>query len=116
MNDCARFEYREADLLLNKVYGKALQYMTDDLTRAQKRGDQRQIKYEEAAMTSLKEAERAGLSYRDIECRAAGQRYSKSVWALQAMRRQERADVWAARARQERKSHWRTDRKNRALH
>jgi len=116
MNDCANFEYREADVLLNKVYGKALQYMTDDLTRAQKRGDQRQIKYEEAAMTSLKEAERAWLSCRDIQCRAAGQRYSKSVWALQAMRRQERAYVWAARARQERKSHWRTDRKNRALH
>ena len=75
MNDCATFEYRRTDALLSKVYGKALQYMADDLARAQKAGDQRQTKYERTAITSLKEAERAWLSYRDIQCKAAGQQY-----------------------------------------
>ena len=44
MDDCAAFEYKQADAHLNKVYGKAVQYMADDLVRAQKKNDQRQIK------------------------------------------------------------------------
>jgi len=75
MNDCAAFEYKRADEHLNEVYRKATQYMTDDLARAQQHGDQRQIKYEETAIARLKEAERAWLSYRDIQCKAAGQQY-----------------------------------------
>ena len=75
MNDCATFEYRRTDALLNRVYSKAVQYMADDLARAQKARDQRQMKYEQTAETSLKEAERAWLSYRDIQCKAAGQQY-----------------------------------------
>ena len=47
LEDCAASLYKEADVHLNKVYRKLVQYMTDDLTRAQKRGDQNQIKYEE---------------------------------------------------------------------
>ena len=42
MDDCAAFEYKEADAHLNKVYRKAVQYMTDDLERTQKQGDQKQ--------------------------------------------------------------------------
>ena len=49
--------------------------MTDDLARAQKRGDERQIKYEETRIASLKEAERTWISYRDIQCKAAAQQY-----------------------------------------
>lgn len=75
MDNCAAFEYKQADAHLNNVYRKALQYMTDDLTRAQQRGDQRQIKYEETAIASLKEAERTWVSYRDIQCTAATQQY-----------------------------------------
>jgi uncharacterized protein YecT (DUF1311 family) len=75
MNDCAAFEYRQADAHLNRVYRKAMQYMTDDLAQVQKTGDQTQMKYEQSGIASLKEAERAWLSYRDIQCKAAGQRY-----------------------------------------
>ena len=75
MNDCAAFEYRQADAHLNRVYRKAMQYMTDDLARLQKTGDQTQIKYEQSGIASLKEAERVWLSYRDIQCKGAGQRY-----------------------------------------
>ena len=75
MDDCAAFRYKQADAHLNKVYRKAVQYMTDDLARAQKKGDERQIKYEEAAMASLKEAERTWISYRDIQCKAAAHQY-----------------------------------------
>jgi uncharacterized protein YecT (DUF1311 family) len=75
MVDCAAFEYTQADTRLNKVYRKAMQYMTNDLARAQKAGDQTQIKYEQMGIESLKEAERAWLSYRDIQCKAAGQQY-----------------------------------------
>jgi len=75
MDDCAAFEYKQADARLNSVYRKAVQYMTDDLTRARARGDQKQIKYEETAIASLKEAERTWLSYRDIQCKAAAQQY-----------------------------------------
>ena len=75
MDKCAGFQYKQADAHLNKVYRKALQYMTDDLVRAQERGDQKQIKYEETGIASLKEAERTWISYRDIHCNAAAQRY-----------------------------------------
>src|SRR5215475_1287773 len=75
MDGCAAIEYKRADAHLNKVYRKTMQYMTDDLIRAQKQNDQAQIEYEETAMASLKEAERTWLSYRDIQCRAAAQQY-----------------------------------------
>ena len=75
MNDCAAFEYQQADAQLNRVYRKALQYMTDDLTRARQENNQQQIKYEETAIASLKETERTWLSYRDIQCKAAAQQY-----------------------------------------
>ena len=76
MDDCAAFEYKQADAHLNRVYGKALQYMTDDLARVKQSSDEKQIKYEETAMASLKKAERAWLSYRDIQCKAAAQQYA----------------------------------------
>jgi uncharacterized protein YecT (DUF1311 family) len=75
MDDCAVFQYKEADAHLTKVYQKAVQYMTDDLARAQKQGDQKQIKYEETTIASLREAERTWISYRDIQCKAATQQY-----------------------------------------
>jgi uncharacterized protein YecT (DUF1311 family) len=75
MDDCVAFQYKEADAHLNKVYQKAVQYMTDDLVRAQKQRDQKQIKYEETAIASLREAERTWISYRDIQCKAAAQQY-----------------------------------------
>ena len=75
MDDCAAFKYKQADAHLNKVYRKALQYMTDDLSRAQKQGDQKQVKYEETAIASLKEAERTWISYRDVQCKASAQQY-----------------------------------------
>jgi|SRR5580658_1016933 uncharacterized protein YecT (DUF1311 family) len=75
MDDCAAFQYKDADAHLNKVYQKVVQYMTDDLARAQKQRDQKQIKYEETAMASLREAERTWIFYRDIQCKAAGQQY-----------------------------------------
>ncbi len=75
MDDCAAFEYEQADAHLNNVYRKAMEYMTVDLAAAQRRGDGEHIKYEETAIASLKEAERVWLSYRDIQCKAAGQQY-----------------------------------------
>jgi uncharacterized protein YecT (DUF1311 family) len=75
MNDCAAFEYGQADARLNKVYRKAMGYMTDDQARAEKEGDKRQIEYEKTAVESLKNSERVWLTYRDIQCRAAGQQY-----------------------------------------
>lgn len=75
MDDCAAFEYKQADAHLNKVYRKAVQYMIDDQARAQKQGDQKQTKQEETAIASLKEAERTWISYRDIQCKAAAQQY-----------------------------------------
>jgi len=57
MDDCAAFEHKQADAHLNKVFRNAVQYMTDDLVRAQKQGDQKQVKYEETAIASLKEAD-----------------------------------------------------------
>jgi uncharacterized protein YecT (DUF1311 family) len=75
MDRCADSEYKNADAHLNTVYRKAMHYMTDDLARAQKTGDQEQMKYEQRALASLKEAERAWVSYRDIQCKAAAQQY-----------------------------------------
>ena len=75
MDDCAAFGYKQADAHLNKVYRKAVQYMTDDLARAQKQGDQKQLKYVETAIAALKEAERTWMSYRDIQCKAAALQY-----------------------------------------
>lgn len=75
MDRCADYEHKEADAHLNKVYSKAMQYMTKDLTRARSKGNEEQMKYEETAIASLKEAERAWLSYRDIQCKAAAQQY-----------------------------------------
>ena len=75
MDDCAAFQYKQADAHLDKVYQKAVQYMTDDLAQAQRRGDQKQTKYEETAIESLREAERTWISYRNIQCKAAGQQY-----------------------------------------
>jgi uncharacterized protein YecT (DUF1311 family) len=73
MNDCAAFQYAQADARLNKVYSKTMRYMTNDQERAEKQGDQRQIEYEKTGIESLKQAERAWLTYRDLQCRAAGQ-------------------------------------------
>lgn len=75
MDDCAAYESEQADAHLNKVYNKAVQYMTDDLARAQKQRDQNQINYEATAIASLKEAERTWISYRNIQCKAAAQQY-----------------------------------------
>ena len=75
MDRCADFQFKQADARLNRVYRSALKYMTDDLAQAHERGDKTQIQYEQTAMSSLKEAERAWLSYRDIQCKAAGQQY-----------------------------------------
>src|SRR5215470_12806757 len=75
MEDCAAFEYKQADAHMNKVYRKAVQYMTHDLARAQKHGDQKQAKYEKTAIASQKQAERTWVSYRDIQCKAAAQQY-----------------------------------------
>jgi uncharacterized protein YecT (DUF1311 family) len=75
MDNCAAFQYKEAEAHLNKVHQKVVQYMTDDLARAQEQRDQKQIKYEETAIASLREAERTWISYRDIQCKAAAQQY-----------------------------------------
>jgi len=75
MDDCADFEYKQADVHLNKVYRRAVQYMNEDLARAQTQGDRKQIQYEKTAMASLKEGERLWMSYRDIQCKAAAQQY-----------------------------------------
>ena len=75
MDACAGFQYRQADARLNKVYQKAMEYMTNDLSRAEKNNDQRQVQYETTAVESLKQAERAWLGYRDLQCKAAGQQY-----------------------------------------
>lgn len=75
MDKCADFQFKQADARLNKVYGRALNYMSDDLARAEKRGEKKQIQYEQTAIASLEGAERAWLSYRDIQCKAAGQLY-----------------------------------------
>jgi len=74
MDDCAAFRYKKADAHLNRVYQKAMQYMTDDLAQAQKEADQQQTRWAQTEMSSLKQAERAWLSYRDLQCKAAGQR------------------------------------------
>lgn len=49
--------------------------MTNDQESAEKRSYQRQIQYEKTAVESLKQAERAWLTYRHLQCRAAGQQY-----------------------------------------
>ncbi len=75
MNNCAAFEYKRADEHLNKVYRKAVQYMTDDLAQAQKQANQKQIKYKETAIARLREAETTWISYRDIQCKGAAEQY-----------------------------------------
>jgi uncharacterized protein YecT (DUF1311 family) len=75
LNECAAFEYKQADARLSKVYEKAMQYLTDDRTRAEKEKNQSQINYEQAGIDGLKDAESAWANYRDLQCRAAGQRY-----------------------------------------
>lgn len=40
MDACAGFQYRQADARLNKVYQKAMEYMTNDQSRAEKNNDQ----------------------------------------------------------------------------
>ncbi len=75
MAECADFQFKQADARLNKIYGNALKYMSDDLARAERRSDKMQMRFEETAITSLKDAERTWLSYRDIQCKAAGQQY-----------------------------------------
>jgi len=75
MDKCADFQFKRADARLDKVYGNALKRMSDDLARAENRGDKTQMQYEQTAIAGLKDAERAWLSYRDIQCKAAGQQY-----------------------------------------
>jgi len=74
MRDCSAFRYKEADAHLNKVYQKAMRYMTDDLARAQEEADQQLIRWAQAEMSGLEQAELAWLSYRDLQCKAAGHR------------------------------------------
>ena len=45
--------------------------MNDDLAVAQQQDDEKQAKLENAAIASLKDAERAWVSYRDVRCKAA---------------------------------------------
>ena len=81
MRDCADYEYRKADARLSRVYKKALQFMNDDLRRAQKQEDQDQVRYEQAGVKGLQEAQRAWLSYRDLQCKEADQRYETGTMA-----------------------------------
>ena len=71
MNRCADSDFREADAKLNRVYKKTLQFMVDDLAEARQQGDEEQAKEENTAIASLKQAERAWLLYRDVQCKAA---------------------------------------------
>ena len=75
MDRCADFEFHQSDARLNKVYGKVLQYMSDDSAKAKSRNDQAQVDYEQKAMDSLKQAEHAWITYRDAQCNAAAQQY-----------------------------------------
>jgi uncharacterized protein YecT (DUF1311 family) len=75
MDRCADFEFKQSDAHLNKVYQKAIQYMTDDLARAEKEGDRDQVSYEQKGISNLKKAEDMWLSYRDAQCDAASQRH-----------------------------------------
>jgi uncharacterized protein YecT (DUF1311 family)/heat shock protein HslJ len=75
MNDCAAYEQKQVESRLHKVYQKAIENMTADQARAEKEGDQRQIEYEKTAIAALLQAERAWLTYRDVQCKAAGQQY-----------------------------------------
>jgi uncharacterized protein YecT (DUF1311 family) len=81
MRECADSEYKAADAHLNRVYRKAMQYMNDDLSRAKEKGEHDQISYEKAGIAGLKEAERAWLSYRDLQCKSAAQRYEGGTMA-----------------------------------
>jgi uncharacterized protein YecT (DUF1311 family) len=75
MDVCPGLQFRNADAHLNRIYHKAIQYMTDDLARARKEADQQQIKFTQREITSLRQTERAWLSYRDLQCKAAGRLY-----------------------------------------
>lgn len=52
MRDCADFEFKQSDAHLNRVYSKAMQYMTDDLAHAEKEGDHDEISYEHTGITT----------------------------------------------------------------
>ena len=49
--------------------------MADDSAKAEARNDQAQIEYEKNATNSLEQSQQVWLSYRDIQCKAAGQQY-----------------------------------------
>jgi uncharacterized protein YecT (DUF1311 family) len=55
--------------------------MSDDLGRARKRNDEAQAQYELAGIDGLRQAERVWLSYRDLQCKAAAQRYEGGTMA-----------------------------------
>ncbi len=75
MDVCTGNKFKNADAHLNRVYHKAVQYMTDELTQAQKEGNEQWIKSTQLEMDSFRQIERAWLSYRDLQCKAAGQLY-----------------------------------------
>jgi uncharacterized protein YecT (DUF1311 family) len=81
MRECADHEYKDADAHLNRVYQWAMQYMNEDLSHAKGSGDHAQMSYEEAGIAAMKDAERAWLSYRDLQCKAAAQRYEGGTMA-----------------------------------
>jgi len=81
MRQCADYEYKQSDQRLTKVYDKAMQYMNDDLGRAKKKRDQDQVKYEQAVIDALSEAQRAWLTYREVQCKAAAQMYEPGTMA-----------------------------------
>jgi uncharacterized protein YecT (DUF1311 family) len=75
MSRCADFESQQADAHLSHVYQRAMQYLADDSAKAQASNDQAQIEYEKNATNSLEQSQQVWLSYRDIQCKAAGQQY-----------------------------------------
>jgi uncharacterized protein YecT (DUF1311 family) len=81
MRSCADSEYKKSDARLNRVYERAMRYMSDDLRDAKQKDDRNQAKYEDAGIAGLKEAEHAWLTYRDLQCKMAAQRYEGGTMA-----------------------------------
>lgn len=82
MSRCADLDLQEADAKLNDVYGRALQFMDKDLADARQQNDEEGARVENEAIANLKHAERAWVSYRDVQCKAAADYDAGSIAPL----------------------------------
>jgi len=87
LNQCAGEQYHKADVRLNVIYRRAVEFMEKNLAEAQDHNDADLTKYNRRAIEKLKAAEKVWIQYRDLHCDAArhqnmGGSMSPMIWGF----------------------------------